>query len=84
MNVPPTAFAASRAQSLSWWRFLAFWTLVGFVVITCSAVGAVFGWVKYFSDDGFAPQFALAEEQNAALQVCFFLVILIPPFFIRQ
>lgn len=66
--LPPTAYEARNKINWGWWRFAAVWTLVAVVVLGCCAVGSIFGWVKYFEDDGFAPQFALANAQNAALQ----------------
>jgi hypothetical protein len=65
--LPATTFQKTR-RARSWWQFTAFLALFVVVVVASCTVGSVFGWVKYFSDDGFAPQFALIEEQDAALQ----------------
>ena len=62
--LPPTSFEQRRAFS----RFTLCWTLLAVAVIIGCAVGATFGWIAYFEDDGFAPQFALARSRNAALQ----------------
>lgn len=66
--LPATSYEAARNTNWAWWRVTAFYTLVAALVIGCCAVGSIFGWVRYFEDDGFAPQFALANEQNEALQ----------------
>ena len=69
LTLPLTSFGRHRAQTgKQWWSFAAFWTLVATIVVISCTVGAVFGYIKYFSDDGFAPQFALVREQNNALQ----------------
>ncbi len=64
--LPPTSYMLAR-DNRSVWQIGALWVMaVSLVVASCGA-GAVFGWVKYFSDDGFAPQFEDAHQRNLVL-----------------
>jgi len=43
-------------------------TLIGLAVVLICSAGAVFGWIKYFDDDDFGPQFDMIRRKDAALQ----------------
>jgi len=64
MQVPQTAFERARSSR----EFSYVWTILGFIVLLACAAGGTFGWIKYFSDDDFAPRFDMINQQNAALQ----------------
>jgi len=42
-------------------------TLLGLAVVLICSAGAVFGWIKYFDDDDFGPQFDMIRRKDAAL-----------------
>jgi hypothetical protein len=64
MEVPLTSFERNRPAR----QFAYLWFVITMVVAVACTVGASFGWIAYFEDDGFAPQFAAIRAQNAALQ----------------
>jgi|WetSurMetagenome_2_1015567.scaffolds.fasta_scaffold00184_13 hypothetical protein len=65
-NVPPTAFQLARARAAREFSYM--WVVIGFVVVVICAMGGTFGWINYFHDDDFTPQFDSIRRKNAALQ----------------
>lgn len=64
--LPPTSYERARAQAAR--EFSYAWLLVAIVTVLVCSAGATFGWIKYFSDDDFAPQFDMIRKKDAALQ----------------
>lgn len=56
------AAAESAAASFQY-----MWLVIAAIVMTVIATGATFGWVGYFNDDGFAPQFTALKAADMQL-----------------